>query len=185
MLIKRRIRGILSGSTTVQWQRLWLILRLRSGLFSPGASSRRRWRWFPFHARVDLSPWSLPDCHLVRTAIPYLPSYDSLGDFHSRENRSLSLFCKHGFQKRCRHPLWPQRTAAWSSFPTCSLKAGYAARSNTILCTALQVLIPVRTRAGLREVLFVVAQDRVSTENGSYAPCHWSAPGILNPQHPP
>ena len=31
----------------------------------------------------------------------------------------------------------------------------------------------------------VVAQDQVSTENGSYAPCHWSAPGILNPQHPP
>ena len=36
-----------------------------------------------------------------------------------------------------------------------------------------------------REVLSVVAQYQVSTENGSYAPCHWSAPGILNPQHPP
>ena len=151
MLIKRRIRGILSGSTTVQWQRLWLILRLRSGLFSPGASSRRRWRWFPFHARVDLSPWSLPDCHLVRTAIPCLPSYDSLGDFHSRENRSLSLFCKHGFQKRCRHPLWPQRTAAWSSFPTCSLKAGYAARS-TRFCAPQCRFYPDSYAAGTHRV---------------------------------
>ena len=151
----------------------------------PGKNLPLPHRPFPFDFPASALPTEVPDCHLVRTAIPCLPSYDSLGDFHSRENRSLSLFCKHGFQKRCRHPLWPQRTAAWSSFPTYSLKAGYAARSNTILCTALQVLIPVRTRAGLREVLFVVAQDRVSTENGSYAPCHWSAPGILNPQHPP
>ena len=30
-----------------------------------------------------------------------------------------------------------------------------------------------------------VAQHQVSTETGSYTPCHWSAPGILNPQHPP
>ena len=26
---------------------------------------------------------------------------------------------------------------------------------------------------------------QVSTETGSYAPCHWRAPEILNPQHPP
>ena len=155
-------------------------------MFSPAGTRRcrpGRFRFIPSHMCCQAY---IPDCHLVRTAIPCLPSYDSLGDFHSRENRSLSLFCKHGFQKRCRHPLWPQRTAAWSSFPTCSLKAGYAARSNTILCTALQVHILVRTRSGPpREVLTVVAQYQVSTENGSYAPCHWSAPGILNPQHPP
>ena len=92
MLIKCRICGISSGFTNVQWQLLWLILRLRSGLFSPGASSRRRWRWFPFHARVGLSPWPLPDCHLVRTAIPFLPHKDSLGDFHSGFFRFLSSF---------------------------------------------------------------------------------------------
>ena len=117
-------------------------------MFSPAGTRRcrpGRFRFIPPHMCCQAY---IPDCHLVRTAIPRLPSYDSLGDFHSRENRSLSLFCKHGFQKRCRHPLWPQRTAAWSSFPTCSLKAGYAARSNTILCTALQVLILARTRAG-------------------------------------
>ena len=33
--------------------------------------------------------------------------------------------------------------------------------------------------------LTTVAQYQVSTETGSYTPCHWSAPGILNPQHPP
>ena len=31
-------------------------------------------------------------------------------------------------------------TGRLTSFPTYSLKAGYTARSNTILCTALQVL---------------------------------------------
>ena len=126
MLIKCRICGISSGFTNVQWQLLWLILRLRSGLFSPGASSRRRWRWFPFHARVGLSPWPLPDCHLVRTAIPCLPSYDSLGDFHNSFLPVLILFCRQCFQKRvC--PRFSKVSARLS--PSCPRKAGYAAHS--------------------------------------------------------
>ena len=57
---------------------------------------------------------------------------------------------------------------------------------HTILCTTLQVLSrPVREEASAIGVLNFVAQYQVSTETGSYAPCHWSAPGILNPQHPP
>ena len=44
-----------------------------------------------------------------------------------------------------------------------------------------------RTRVGPENnrELTTVAQHKVSTETGSYAPCHWSAPEILNPQHPP
>ncbi len=43
-----------------------------------------------------------------------------------------------------------------------------------------------RTRVGPKIWDFsTVAQHQVSTEAGSYTPCHWSAPGILNPQHPP
>lgn len=173
MLIKRRIRGILSGSTTVQWQRLWLILRLRSGLFSPGASSRRRWRWFPFHARVDLSPRSLPDCHLVRTAIPRLPSYDSLGVFHDRVCHSLSLFCKHGFQKRFQRLFRPATFCCMILFSLMLTQGRLHYTQHTTLRTALQVPILVRMRAGLKlEELSVVTQHQVSTETGSYVPCH-------------
>ncbi len=57
---------------------------------------------------------------------------------------------------------------------------------HTILCTALQVHTRlVREEASNTGVLNFVAQHQVSAEAGSYAPCHWSAPGILNPQHPP
>ena len=57
---------------------------------------------------------------------------------------------------------------------------------HTILCTALQVHTwLVREEASYQGVLNFVAQYQVSAEAGSYAPCHWSAPGILNPQHPP
>ena len=59
-------------------------------------------RRFPFHSPAWLSPYHVPDCHLVRTVIPCLPNYDSLGIFYSRVCHSLSLFCKHGFQERYR-----------------------------------------------------------------------------------
>ena len=36
-------------------------------------------------------PHPLPDCHLVRTAIPYLPLEDCLGDFHSITHRFYPL----------------------------------------------------------------------------------------------
>ena len=59
-------------------------------------------RPFPFDPCVRGLPARIPDCHLVRTVIPCLPHYDSLGDFHDRMSHSLSLFCKHGFQKQYR-----------------------------------------------------------------------------------
>ena len=59
-------------------------------------------RPFPFDLSACTLPTQVPDCHLVRTVIPCLPHYDSLGDFHDRMSHSLSLFCKHGFQKQYR-----------------------------------------------------------------------------------
>ena len=72
-----------------------------------------------------------------------------------------------------------------SPFPTGSLKAGYAARS-TRFCAPPCRFIPGSYAKRLSYgVLNFVAQYRVSTETGSDVPCHWSAPEILNPQHPP
>ena len=69
-------------------------------------------RPFPFDSSACALPTQVPDCHLVRTVIPCLPNYDSLGDFHDRMCYSLSLFCKHGFQERyrqsCGHHNYPR-----------------------------------------------------------------------------
>ena len=72
-------------------------------------------------------------------------------------------------------------------FPRMFTQGRLHCTQHTILRTALQVHIPARTRSRLPTMEFsnFVAQYQVSTETGSYAPCHWSAPGILNPQHPP
>ena len=68
----------------------------------PGQNLPLPYRPFPFDPSAAVLPTAVPDCHLVRTVIPYLPPKDSLGDFHDRMVHSLSLFCKHGFQERYR-----------------------------------------------------------------------------------
>ena len=153
----------------------------------PGRNLPLPERPFPFHPAAPVSPSGVPDCHLVRTVISRPPLFRQSRCFPRQSCTAVlasfaSMVSRGNVSIRCGH----KQIAACSSFPSCSLKAGYAARSNTILCTALQVPIPARTQSGLLpEVLSVVAQYQVSTETGSYAPCHWSAPGILNPQHPP
>ena len=106
--------------------------------------------------------------------------------FPQQNDPVLSLFCKDGFQKRFGSCRGHRQTAAGSSFPTYSLKAGYTARS-TRFCAPPCRFIPSSCAKRLPNigVLNFVTQYRVSAETGSYAPCHWSAPGILNPQHPP
>ena len=66
----------------------------------PGRNLPLPCRPFPFHPSAQVLPKCIPDCHLVRTAIPCLSSYDSLGVFHSRGKSALSLFCKYGFRKQ-------------------------------------------------------------------------------------
>ena len=71
-------------------------------------------------------------------------------------------------------------------FPRILTQGRLHCTQHTILCIALQVHTRlVREEASMIGVLNFVAQHQVSTEVGSYTPCHWSAPGILNPQHPP
>ena len=66
-------------------------------VFHPGSlpSPKRR---FPFHARAGSLPLPVPDCHLVRTAIPDLPVSNSLDDFHYSFLPVLILFCRQCFQ---------------------------------------------------------------------------------------
>ena len=71
-------------------------------------------------------------------------------------------------------------------FPRILTQGRLRCTQHTILCTALQVHTRlVRDAASHMGVLNIVAQHQVSAESGSYAPCHWRAPAILNPQHPP
>jgi hypothetical protein len=56
-------------------------------------------RRFPFKASFDALPTSLPDCHLVRTAIPFLPRGQVLPDqprcFPPQSNRLLASFAEN------------------------------------------------------------------------------------------
>ena len=70
-------------------------------------------------------------------------------------------------------------------FPRILTQGRLHCTQHTILRTALQVhtwLVRERIPLGTKTA---VAQYQVSTEVGSYIPCHWDAPEILNPQHPP
>ena len=143
-------------------------------------------RPFPFNPSAQMLPNWVPDCHLVRTVNPCLPHYDSLGDFHDRMRHSLSLFCKHGFQKQYR-PMSGHNTrpAGLLSPHVHSRQATLhaATRFCALLCRFL--LDSYAQRLPPKEFPSSSHNVQVSTETGSYAPCHWSAPGILNPQHPP
>ena len=51
-----------------------------------------------------------PDCHLVRTAILFLPWVDSLGDFHHSPSASLASFADRVSGGNRVPPLWPEQT---------------------------------------------------------------------------
>ena len=94
----------------------------------PGRNLPLPHRPFPFHPSVRALPPRIPDCHLVRTVIPCLPSYDSLGVFHDRMIRFLASFARmvSRSDNACCLATTIKRL---SSFPTYSLKAGYTAHS--------------------------------------------------------
>ena len=140
---------------------------------------------FPFDPSAPALPPGIPDCHLVRTVIPCLPSYDSLGVFHCRTRRSLASFARM-VSRSDNITCLATTSRCLSSFPTYSLKAGYSARSTRFCAPPCRFIPgPYAKRLPILGVPIFVAQNQVSAETGSYAPCHWSAPGILNPQHPP
>ena len=85
-------------------------------------------RPFPFNPSAQALPKCIPDCHLVRTVIPCLPSYDSLGVFHSKAFRFLASFAR--MVSRSDDSIGVATTdSCLSSFTAYSLKAGYTARS--------------------------------------------------------
>ena len=94
----------------------------------PGQNPSLPIRPFPFDPSVPVLPTGIPDCHLVRTVIPCLPSYDSLGVFHDRMIRFLASFARmvSRSDNACCLATTIKRL---SSFPTYSLKAGYTAHS--------------------------------------------------------
>jgi len=102
---------------------------------------------FPFHVQVDLLPESLPDCHLVRTAIPYLLVLRQPRCFPPQVQPVLILFCKQSFRKISPLPQGHGAERFSSPFPTCPRKAGYAAHSvhGKPHSTAMQVYIRYRT----------------------------------------
>ena len=65
-------------------------------------------RPFPFDPSAQALPTCIPDCHLVRTVIPCLPSYDSLGDFHGKTLRFLASFASMVSRNNVQSTMWPQ-----------------------------------------------------------------------------
>ena len=152
----------------------------------PGQNLPLPFRPFPFNPSVQVLPeeW-IPDCHLVRTVIPCLPSYDSLGVFHCKMFRFLASFANMVSRSNNKQNLYTELICMFP-FPHIFTQGRLHCTQHVILRTALQVLTRlVRGWAPKYRDLTTVAQHQVSTEAGSYTPCHWSAPGILNPQHPP
>ena len=145
-------------------------------------------RPFPFDPRAYLLP-------RVSTRLPLSPYCNPLSAplrqprcFPLQNQSPLSLFCKDGFQRQFRNRLWPSATFRRLLFPRILTQGRLHCTQHTILRTALQVHTRlVRDRRFSKECcnFTVVAQHQVSTVTGSYTPCHWRAPGNLNPQHPP
>jgi len=70
-------------------------------LVFPGQNLPLPCRLFPFDPSPQALPTCIPDCHLVRTVIPCLPSNDSLGDFHDRTSQVLASFASMVSKSYC------------------------------------------------------------------------------------
>ena len=152
----------------------------------PGQNPSLPIRPFPFDLSAHALPAWVPDCHLDRTVIPCLPSYDSLGVFHCRTIRLLASFAtmvsrsnnSSGLATTNRlFVLFPRMITQGRLHCTQQRDSAHCFAGSYLSRTRKQ-LPPWSSRHSSHNI-------QVSTEAGSYAPCHWSAPGILNPQHPP
>ena len=101
---------------------------LGTGWISPQHTSRRRSGGFPFSAAPRCYRYAIPDCHLVRTAIPPAPHQDSLGDFHSSQTVSYPLL-QTGFQGNIISSLAGE-SMRQLPYPPNPRKAGYSAHSD-------------------------------------------------------
>ena len=153
----------------------------------PGQNLPLPCRLFPFDPSPQALPTCIPDCHLVRTVIPCLPSNDSLGDFHDRTSQVLASFASMVSKSYCSEAIVATNCHPRKLFSphVHSRQATLHVAHDSVHHIAGSYLI--RTRRGFHHWSSTTSSHKlqVSTEAGSYAPCHWSAPGILNPQHPP
>lgn len=131
-----------------------------------------------------MSPTPVPDCHLVRTAIQYLPIRVCLGDFHSIAHRFYPLL-QVWFQGAISLCSAATEPSASLPHPSILTQGRLRCTQHTILCTAMQVLSCFVRSPGIRRYCAAVAQEQVSTVAGSVGICHYTSPGNLNPQHPP
>ena len=106
----------------------------------PGQNLPLPCRPFPFDLSSQALPTWLPDCHLVRTVIPCLPSYDSLGVFHRSLIRFLASFARM-VSRSDDASCMATANRRLSSFPTYSLKAGYTARSTRFCAPPCRFLL--------------------------------------------
>ena len=152
---------------------------LGTGWFSPRCTPRCRWGRFPFQHRGTASPSALPDCHLVRTAIPLPPHDEQPRCFPLQSVRFVSLFCRHGFKEQGTASRSGRNRDGLASHPPYPRKAGY-------VCTqrygrkadAPHYRFPICFVRGpkIPQWEYVRAQEQVSTETGSGDPCHWKSP---------
>ncbi len=130
-------------------------------------------------------PHPLPDCHLVRTAIPYLPLEDCLGDFHSITHRFYPLL-QAWFQGAISPSSAATDASASLPYPDMSTQGRLhcTQQRDSAHCIAGSLLF--RTQSGFFcKTGSAVAQEQVSTVIGSVGTCHCASPENLNPQHPP
>ena len=167
------------------WRQIRLILRHRSGWISPAKTVRCQRGRFRFISPPACCQVRVPDCHSVRTSIPYLPLSNSLGAFHSITARFLSLFCKCGFTEISPLPMAMGERASLPD-PRTFTQGRLRCTQHTILCTALQViLLRTRPEGGQANYAAVVAQWQVSAKIGTGATCHCGCPRFLTPStHP-
>ena len=94
---------------------------------------------------------ALPDCHLVRTAILFLPREDSLGDFHYSLSVSLASFAETVSESKGPLCSGRERKRPDLSFTNPHARQATSAHSVTARdgrCTALQVHHLLRTQLG-------------------------------------
>ena len=122
-------------------------------------------------------------------------------------NTSLSLFCRPGFSGQCPATSCAQRDG-WTPHPPHPLKAGYSAHSvltrsglvgrRPSLAGRGRYFSPGCRRTAIQVSSCAVTRPSIpqrgcyrrATATGLHGsrvgiPCHWEAPGSLNPQHPP
>lgn len=123
-----------------------------------------------------------PDCHLVRTSILSLPSYDSLGVFHNKLRTSYP-FLQVRFH-------WAIASGIVATIPSCSSQIPQIHSRQATLHAAfigwfsfnerfLRSIPPCRFFPAPYSVIKRRAQKRVSTEKGSVPACHCGRPLTL------